>query len=320
MSALRHLPTRIFGSGVLIALLLGSVPAEPPPAALEALRQRAEAGENDARFELGRALLRGEEMPRNLTEAFRFLQPAAASGHAEAMGAFGFMLARGLGAPADEKAGFTWIQKSAEAGVLSAQLNAGIMTLRGQGTARDPDRGLALITQAAERGSLEAQARLAEAYFLGEGGLVPTSAEAAAPWALKAAEAGHAWSQNLVGTMKEHGQGLARDPEGAVDFYRRAARQGDPKAQSSLGRRLHASSGPGDRIEAYYWLRGSAGQGEITARNFFVEVEAGFSPEEREAAEKRLRESPPPKASAPRPRGPRPPIPRDPPAPRPSRS
>jgi TPR repeat protein len=303
----------------LFALVVGPVLAELPPTALEALRQRAEAGENDARFELGRALLRGEDMPRNLTEAFRFLQPAAEAGHAEAMGAFGFMLARGLGAPADEIAGFHWITKAADAGVLSAQLNQGIMTLRGQGTARDPDRGLTLITQAAERGSVEAQARLAEAYFLGETGLVPKSAEAAAPWALKAADAGNAWSQNLVGTMKEHGQGLARDPQGAVEFYRRAARQGDPKAQSSLGRLLHASSGPGDRIEAYYWLRSSAEQGEITARNFFVEVESGFTPDEREAGENRLRESPPPKASGPRSRGPGPPIPRDPPVPRPSR-
>jgi hypothetical protein len=118
--------------------------------------------------------------------------------------------------------------------------------------------------------------------------------------------------------MKEHGLGLDRDPVGALDAYRQAARQGDPKAQSNLGRLLHNGMGvPADRTEAYYWLRASADQGEVTARNFLAEVEAGFTDEQRAAAEDRLRQSPPPTA-APR-RGPGPPIPRDPaPPPRPA--
>jgi len=285
-----------------------------PPAELASLRQRAKAGENEARFELGRAYLRGERVPRDLPEARRLLQPAAEAGHHEAMGAYGVMLARGLGVAADAPAGFVLIRKAADAGVLSALLNQGIMTLRGQGTAADVAGGLALITQAAERGHVDAQVRLAEAYFLGEGGLVPKSEKTAAPWALKAAEMGHAWAQNLVGTMKEHGLGMARDPHGAADYYRRAAVQGDPKAQASLGRLLHSGLGVvADRVDAYYWLRASADQGEVTARNFLADVDAGFTDQEREAGEQRLRESPPSKndASTANRRGPGPPIPKE---------
>ncbi|MFN0128991.1 MAG: tetratricopeptide repeat protein [Verrucomicrobiales bacterium] len=285
------------------------------PTDWELLKTKAEAGDHKASYELGRAYLRGEGVPRNLVEAKRLLEPAANAGHPEAMGAYGVMLARGLGVNADPAAGYAFIAKAAEAGVLSARLNQGIMMLRGQGTTRDVAAGLRLMTLAAEAGHADAQARLAEVYYFGEDGLVPKSEKAAAPWALKAAEGGHAWAQNLVGTMKEHGLGMERDPVGASAFYRRAALQGNAKAQSALGRMLHNGlSIVRDRIEAYYWLRASADQGEVTARNFFAEVESGFTPEEREAGEKRLRESPPPtEQSATRPRrGPGPPIPREP--------
>jgi len=284
---------------------------------LDGLRARAAAGDNGASFELGRALLRGEGVARDLPGALLLLRPAAEAGHPGAMGAYGVMMVRGLAVEADQKSGFAWIQKAAQAGDLSALLNQGIMTLRGQGTTADTKAGLALIEQAAERGSLEAQARLAEAYFLGEDGLVVKSEEAAAPWALRAAEAGHAWSQNLVGTMKEHGLGLPRDVSGAVDFYRRAARQGEAKAQASLGRLLH--SGPDvatDRVEAYYWLRAGAEQGEVTAVNFLAEVESGFTEGEREQMERRWRETPPAKRAAGR-LGPGAPVPRLQPVPRP---
>jgi len=294
-----------------LALALGLVPlrAEDSREKIDALRQRAEQGELDARFELGRAFLRGEIVPRDLTEAKRLLEPAAATGHAEAMGAYGFMLARGLGVEVDAAAGFDLIRRAADGGVVTARLNQGIMMMRGQGTPADVPGGLALITQAAEAGLVEAQARLAEAYYLGEEGRVPKSDEAAAPWALKAADAGHAWAQNLVGTMKEHGLGMEQDPGGAEAYYRRAANQGDAKAQSALGRLLHNGVGIApDRPEAYYWLRASAEQGEVTARNFFAEVEAGFSEEERQAGEQRLRDAPPPTTRR-RP-GPGPPIPR----------
>ena len=188
-----------------------------------------------------------------------------------------------------------WIKKSADAGVVSAQLNLGIMTLRGQGTSSDPAAGLALIQKAAETGKPRRKVRLAEAYYFGENGLIPTSPEKAAPWALKAAEAGSAWAQNLVGNMKEHGLGLPRDPAGAVAAFRKAALAGDAKAQANLGRLLHGSPDVApDRVEAYYWLRASAAQGEVTGRNLFAELQAGFTKEETEAGEQRLKDRPPP--------------------------
>ena len=299
---------------VVLGLSLGaiSLPGMDGLPDVAGLRQKAADGSVEARYELGRALLKGEEVPRNLAEASTLLRSAAEARHVEAMGAYGFMLARGLGMEANQPVGFDWIRQSAEAGSVSALLNQGIMTMRGQGVSGDPVAGMGLMKQAAERGSVEAQARVAEAYFLGEDGLVVKSEEEAAPWAQRAAESGHAWSQNLIGTMKEHGLGLARDLAGAREFYQRAAEQGNAKAQASLGRLLHnGASGAADRIGAYYWLKAGAEQGEVTARNFFGEVESGFTADERAAGEQKLREAPPPRPRSVRRGGPGPAIPRE---------
>jgi TPR repeat protein len=295
---------------IFCGLQVAPIAAEPPEAMIESLREQAAQGDPQACYELGRKYLVGKSTPRNLPEARRLLQSAAEAGHHGAMGSFGYMLARGIGMDADPAAGFVWIQKAADAGVSSAMLNQGIMTLRGQGVARDVEAGLTLIRKAADQGLVEAQARLAEAYFLGEDGLVTKSDEAAAPWAMKAADAGHAWSQNLVGTLLEFGRGLPMDRPAAMQWYRRAAQQGQLKAQSTLGRHLfNGSIEPADRVAAYYWLRASGDQGEVTARNFFSEIESAFTPEEKAAGEARLRESPPPQSGE-KTLGPGPPVPR----------
>lgn len=291
--------------------------SSPPEAAqleaaqLEPLRQRADAGEVAARFELGRRYLRGAGVPRDLTRARELLEPAARTGHPDSMGAYGVMLARGLGVDKDETVGFAMVRDAAEAGVLTAVMNQGIMTLRGQGTKADAAVGIALLEKAADQGLVEAQVRLAETYYFGEDGRIGRSPEKAAPWALKAAEAGNAWAQNLLGTMAEHGLGRPRDSKQAVEWYQKAADQGEPKAQSALGRLLHAGVDvPRDRIASYYWLQASASQGEVTAIKFLEETADGWSAEEIAESKKRLEESPPKLVSPPSRLGPGPPVPR----------
>ena len=84
-----------------------------------------------------------------------------------------------------------------------------------------------------------------------------------------------------------------------------------PKAQANLGRLLHSGLDVAlDRVEAYYWLKASAAQGEVTGRNLFAELQAGFTKEETEAGEQRLKDRPPPRPPAARQAGPGPPIPR----------
>lgn len=266
-------------------VFLSVVRAEMPAFDEAALRKRMAAGDVAAQFKLGIAFLRGEGVVKNLPEAFSLLKGAAESGHAESMGAYGFMVAKGMAAAVDESAGLEWIRRSVAAGVVSSKLNLGIMTMKGQGTTLNPVEGLKLIADAASSGNVDAQVRLSEVYFFGEEG-VGKAPEQAATWAVKAAEAGNAWAQNMVGMMKEHASGLPLDLTGAANFYRKAAEQGNAKAQANLGMLLHSGlSGKPDPVQAFYWLKAAMDQGEITARNFLGETQAGFTAEQIKEAE-----------------------------------
>ena len=285
-----------FGYAVTAAtiILLSVVRAEIPALDEAALRKRMAAGDFAAQFKLGIAFLRGEGVVKNLPEAFTLLKGAAESGHAESMGAFGFMVAKGMAATVDESAGLEWIRRSVAAGVVSSKLNLGIMTLKGQGTTSNPIEGLKLITEAASSGNVDAQVRLSEIYFFGEAG-VRQAPDQAATWAVQAAEAGNAWAQNLVGTMKEHATGLPLDLTGAAIFYRKAAEQGNAKAQANLGMMLHSGlAGKPDPVQAFYWLKAAMDQGEITGRNFLGETQAGFTAEQIKEAETLAEKKPAP--------------------------
>ena len=278
----------LLAAGVSLLCLVPPAPAGESPPDVTALKVKAAAGDPEAQFLLGRALLRGESVPKDLPEALRLIKPAAESGHAGAMGAYGFMLSRGLATEKNETAAIEWLRKSAALGVATSKLNLGIMTLKGLGTPQNTADGLVLIEQAAKAGQSEAMVRLAEAWHFGEPGLAPDPAKAVI-WSEQAAAAGNAQGQNLLGMMRESGLGVERNDSLAAESYQKAAVQHHAKAQANLGRLL--SNGRGvtmDRVEAWFWLRVSADAGEITARNFLPEFKLALAAAELEAAEMRV--------------------------------
>ena len=92
---------------------------------------------------------------------------------------------------------------------------------------------------------------------------------AAALAACKAdAAAGDANCQNLVGYFYERGLGVARDPNKAIDLYRRAARQGLAAAQNNIGHAYMIGAGvPKNAAKAAGWLKRAAASGNPPAEN-----------------------------------------------------
>jgi TPR repeat protein len=85
--------------------------------------------------------------------------------------------------------------------------------------------------------------------------------------------------------MFEWAEGVALDRGEAMKWYRKAAEQGNAKAQASLGRLLASGlAGKRDRVEAYYWLWKGTEQNEPTAINFLKDMVPGMTEEERKAA------------------------------------
>ena len=91
----------------------------------------------------------------------------------------------------------------------------------------------------------------------------------------KKARAGDAMAQNIMGLAYKCGMGVKQDHAASIQWFRRAAEQGEADAQFNLGR-LYASevdgmykkgrAAPADDAQAFKWYRLSAEQGHTQAQ------------------------------------------------------
>src|SRR5437660_7453980 len=83
----------------------------------------------------------------------------------------------------------------------------------------------------------------------------------------KAADQGDARAQNNLGAMYENGQGVPQNYAEAMKWYRLAADQGDAPAQYNLGVMYDKGQGvPQNYTEAMKWYRLAADQGNAEAQ------------------------------------------------------
>lgn len=132
--------------------------------------------------------------------------------------------------------------------------------------AGDQAKALSIWKILAARGDVRAQYRLARLYDLNS-----TSNEKnpqrAIDWYRKAAEQGLAAAQSRLGELIAEGRGVPEDPVRAFEFWRAAAEQGHAAGQYSLGLAYFRGAGTSENTElAKKWLRASAGGGYAPAQ------------------------------------------------------
>ena len=86
--------------------------------AIEDLRQRAEAGEMQAQYDLGWRYSAGRDVQRDDAEAEKWLRMAADRGFAKSQNILGMMYAVGHGVPQDYMEAAKWLRKAADQGWL----------------------------------------------------------------------------------------------------------------------------------------------------------------------------------------------------------
>ena len=105
---------------------------------------------------------------------------------------------------------------------------------------------------AAKQGNAAAQCNLGAAYDRGEG--VPKDAEEAVKWFRMAAEQGNATAQCNLGIAYYFGKGVSKDYKEAVKLFRMAAEQGIALAQCNLGIMYRNGEGVAkDKEESRKW-------------------------------------------------------------------
>ena len=81
-------------------------------------------------------------------------------------------------------------------------------------------------------------------------------------WYRRAAEQGYPVAQSLLGAQYYHGEGVKRDYSKAISWYRKGAKQGDSVGQSNLGGIYIMGEGvPVDLVLGYAWSSLAATQG-----------------------------------------------------------
>lgn len=99
---------------------------------------------------------------------------------------------------------------------------------------QDPALSIHYYTIAAQQGHREACFALTAWYLVGSPGILPQSDQEAYVWARRAAEKGLPKAEYAVGYFTEVGIGTAKNPEEAMNWYRKAAEHGDKRAIQRL--------------------------------------------------------------------------------------
>ena len=195
------------------------------PQAFEELKAKAEAGDADSQFHLGRAY---SHIKRDDAEAARWVEKAAQQGHLEAQSNIGYLYSAGQGVPRDAERAMSWWLKAGEAGFVQAQFNLAIAYLEGKLVPRDERKGFEWMKRAADQGTAIAQLNLGMLYGRGLG--TERNPQEAAAWYRKAADQGNQTAMLNLAVMYYTGEGVQRDPAEALRWIRRPAAQGNQRA------------------------------------------------------------------------------------------
>ncbi len=180
-----------------------------PAAALRRAQKRIEAGDR--------------------TEAFPLLARAARAGIAEAEFLVGRAYLDGAGVPPSATEAARWLERAAERGYVEAQTLIAAIYLHGVASRR-PAPGEAVSADAAP--TVAELAGPASTLFRASVGVEPDP-DRAAVWARRAADAGSAEGQALLGYLLTSGPDSLRDVEAGEALYRRSAEAHCP--QGHLG-------------------------------------------------------------------------------------
>jgi TPR repeat protein len=223
---------------------------------------------------------------------------AAEQGVGEAQYFLGKHYEDGKGGEADIGKAIAWYQLAANQGLAQAQCALGAIFLEGRGGPKNSQTALQWFQKAADQGDVKARWNLSliwvsggdgvkrnlqqafiECQIAADAGFVPAQStlgvlfarmkkfKKAVEWWAKAADQGDLEAQYNLANALSKGQGVPQNAEQAFRWFLKAASQGVVPAQSRVG--LLYATGEGvaqDLIEALKWFTLAGGRGDSAAK------------------------------------------------------
>ncbi len=108
---------------------------------------------------------------------------------------------------------------------------------------------------------------------------------------MSAARAGDAVAQEDLGIRYAEGRGVAKNPQEAVKWFRKAAEQDASNAQYRLGMSYYQGKGIAkDLVQAHRWLTMAAGNGCQAAMKILPTISGDMTPEQKVEAAREANE------------------------------
>lgn len=164
---------------------------------------------------------------------------AARTGTIHAQFRVGIAYAEGHKVTQNHSEAAKWLNEAAKGGHNEAQYNLASLYANGTGVVKDAKKAVELLTQAAKHGHIASQYLLGRMYVSDRSGELsrsePNSSSVELECIRKLAHEGEAKSQYEFGIKYATGELVEQNDEGAMQWLHKAAAQGYPQAQNSLG-------------------------------------------------------------------------------------
>ena len=255
------------------AVINTSLSAEKAKELYEECIQSTERSEKNLRvsqYLLGWFYETGTHISKNLREARSWYEISAAEGYREAQYKLGCMYLQEKGGVKKEKEGITWLEKSSNQGQEEAKYYLAGLFIEGKISSQAIENPLDLLRQGAIQGDSYSQFKLGD--LCEKGGenrwYVTRDEEKAIEWYLKAAQQGNAEGLYKMGMMYKLGKinGNVNLTE-AVKNFERAADQNNSEAQYELACMYKNGSGVVKNFPKSMELyRQAAGNGHVGAQ------------------------------------------------------
>jgi hypothetical protein len=181
----------------------------------------------------GVRILRAARDPAALQDGFQKLIAAANDNHADAANEVGRCLLNGLAVEKNLNDAVKWFQVASDRGSLRGTTNLGLCYQQGWGLQQNQAQAVALYTKSAKAGEPFGMLQLGCCYGSGIG--VPQDQAVALEWFKRAADAGNTTAmQNLAVYNRNGFGGLRADEATAKAWTRKAAELGDASAKLEL--------------------------------------------------------------------------------------
>ena len=206
-----------------------------PEFAVKLFTEAANGGIAVAKYKLGKMLLNGDGVEKDIPKAIGWLKQAAVEENEFAEYALGRFFLKGEEVEKDIFAAEKYLLKSASRGNKYAAYLLGKEYLSGENFGKDAMKAVEYLELAAEKDFEPAEYILGKEYLRGEN--FPKDVQKAIDYLKRAAEKGFDFAEYELGKIYLFGNDIPKDTETALEYLKSAAAHGNEYAQALLMQR-----------------------------------------------------------------------------------